>query len=76
MHEFISVQKTLSNSEDAKEGVQSFIEKRDATSSPENDFVKTTLMKFPKGQPKWDALHPYASLTPDARTTMPWPTLA
>ena len=30
MHEFISVQKTLSNSEDAKEGVQSFIEKRDA----------------------------------------------
>ena len=28
MHEFISVQKTLSNSEDAKEGVQSFIEKR------------------------------------------------
>ena len=28
--EFISVQKTLSNSEDAKEGVQSFIEKRDA----------------------------------------------
>ena len=30
MHEFISVQKTLSNSEDAKEGVQSFIEKRAA----------------------------------------------
>ena len=30
MHEFISVQKTLSNSEDAKEGVQSFIEKRNA----------------------------------------------
>jgi enoyl-CoA hydratase/carnithine racemase len=30
MHEFISVQKTLSKSEDAKEGVQSFIEKRDA----------------------------------------------
>jgi enoyl-CoA hydratase/carnithine racemase len=30
MHEFISVQKTLSNSEDAKEGVQSFVEKRDA----------------------------------------------
>ena len=30
MHEFISVQKTLSNSEDAKEGVQSFIEKRTA----------------------------------------------
>ena len=30
MHEFISVQKALSNSEDAKEGVQSFIEKRDA----------------------------------------------
>ena len=28
MHEFITVQKTLSNSEDAKEGVQSFIEKR------------------------------------------------
>ena len=30
MHEFISVQKTLANSEDAKEGVQSFIEKRAA----------------------------------------------
>ena len=30
MHEFIAVQKTLSNSEDAKEGVQSFIEKRAA----------------------------------------------
>ena len=30
MHEFITVQKTLSNSEDAKEGVQSFIEKREA----------------------------------------------
>jgi len=30
MHEFISVQKTLSNSEDAEEGVQSFIEKRNA----------------------------------------------
>ena len=30
MHEFISVQKTLSNSEDAKEGEQSFIEKRAA----------------------------------------------
>ena len=30
MHEFITVQKTLSNSEDAKEGVQSFIEKRAA----------------------------------------------
>jgi len=30
MHDFISVQKTLSNSEDAKEGVQSFIEKRAA----------------------------------------------
>jgi enoyl-CoA hydratase/carnithine racemase len=30
MHEFISVQKTLSNSEDAKEGVQSFVEKRAA----------------------------------------------
>ena len=30
MHEFISVQKTLSNSEDAKEGVQSFIAKRAA----------------------------------------------
>ena len=30
MLEFISVQKTLSNSEDAKEGVQSFIEKRAA----------------------------------------------
>ena len=30
MHEFISVQNTLSNSEDAKEGVQSFIEKRAA----------------------------------------------
>jgi tRNA/tmRNA/rRNA uracil-C5-methylase (TrmA/RlmC/RlmD family) len=28
MHEFISVQRSLSNSEDAKEGVQSFIEKR------------------------------------------------
>ena len=30
MHDFISVQKTLANSEDAKEGVQSFIEKRAA----------------------------------------------
>ena len=30
MHDFIAVQKTLSNSEDAKEGVQSFIEKRNA----------------------------------------------
>jgi enoyl-CoA hydratase/carnithine racemase len=30
MHEFITVQKILSNSEDAKEGVQSFIEKRAA----------------------------------------------
>ena len=30
MHDFIAVQKTLSNSEDAKEGVKSFIEKRDA----------------------------------------------
>jgi enoyl-CoA hydratase/carnithine racemase len=30
MHDFISVQKTLSNSDDAKEGVQSFIEKRAA----------------------------------------------
>jgi enoyl-CoA hydratase len=30
MHEFIAVQKTLSNSDDAKEGVQSFIEKRAA----------------------------------------------
>ena len=30
MHDFISVQKTLSNSDDAKEGVQSFIEKRTA----------------------------------------------
>jgi enoyl-CoA hydratase/carnithine racemase len=30
MHEFISVQKSLANSEDAKEGVQSFIEKRAA----------------------------------------------
>jgi enoyl-CoA hydratase/carnithine racemase len=30
MHEFITVQKILSNSEDAKEGVQSFMEKRAA----------------------------------------------
>jgi enoyl-CoA hydratase/carnithine racemase len=30
MHDFISVQKTLSNSEDAAEGVRSFVEKRPA----------------------------------------------
>jgi len=30
MHEFIDTQQRLSNSDDAKEGVQSFVEKRDA----------------------------------------------
>jgi enoyl-CoA hydratase/carnithine racemase len=30
MHDFLSVQKTLSNSQDAAEGVRSFVEKRPA----------------------------------------------
>ena len=30
MHDFISVQKTLSNSDDAAEGVRSFVERRPA----------------------------------------------